>query len=233
MQLLAVLFCVVLAVELAAAVPAWAQSVLATVEWVVWAAFVGEYLLLLSLAPKRWLFVRTHWLDLIVIVAPALRILRIARLARAFRLARVLAVLGGLTAGIRRVLGRRSVVAVFVAGVLLVLGGAAAMTVAEQAAGSGFDSYGSALWWAAVTVTTVGYGDISPTTSLGRAVALVLMVFGIGLYGTITASIAAHFVEQNAAPDNTAELRALRDEVARLRSALDRIEAKLDERREA
>ena len=54
--------------------------------------------------------------------------------------------------------------------------------------------FGDALWWALVTATTVGYGDISPETSGGRIVASILMIVGIGLIGMITGSIATYFV---------------------------------------
>ncbi len=56
------------------------------------------------------------------------------------------------------------------------------------------ETYADALWWSMVTATTVGYGDISPETGIGRLIALILMVFGIGLLGMITGSIATYFL---------------------------------------
>lgn len=69
------------------------------------------------------------------------------------------------------------------------------------------------MWWALVTVTTVGYGDKFPVTSGGRGVAVVLMLLGIGLIGILTASVASYFVESKA-----------NDDMAELRQRLDRIE---------
>jgi voltage-gated potassium channel len=62
--------------------------------------------------------------------------------------------------------------------------------------GSNIHSFPDALWWAVTTITTVGYGDRFPVSPAGRGVAVVLMVSGIALFGIITASIAAYFVEQ-------------------------------------
>ncbi len=66
------------------------------------------------------------------------------------------------------------------------------------ARGSTIHNYGDALWWAIVTVTTVGYGDKYPVTAGGRGVAVVLMLVGIGLIGVLTATVASYFVEEKA-----------------------------------
>ena len=58
-----------------------------------------------------------------------------------------------------------------------------------------FPTYGDALWFSLQTVTTVGYGDVTPTTLLGRIVAAVVMIFGIGFITVITAAVTSTFVE--------------------------------------
>src|ERR1700729_4630439 len=88
--------------------------------------------------------------------------------------------------------------------------------------GSTIHSYGGALWWAVVTVTSVGYGDQYPVTVAGRAVAVVLMITGIALFGVVAAAIASYFVEQDAGREADARV----DEVL---TVLHRIEARLDE----
>jgi voltage-gated potassium channel len=87
-----------------------------------------------------------------------------------------------------------------------------------HAKGSNIHSFGDALWWAIVTVTTVGYGDKFPVTAGGRGVATVLMFVGIGLIGVLTATVASYFVEQSADDDR-----------AELAERLDRIESMLIE----
>ena len=67
----------------------------------------------------------------------------------------------------------------------------------ENAKGSNIHDYPDALWWAIVTVTTVGYGDRYPVTEGGRAVAVILMLVGIGLIGVLTATVASVFIKEH------------------------------------
>jgi voltage-gated potassium channel len=67
----------------------------------------------------------------------------------------------------------------------------------EKAKGSNIHDYPDALWWAIVTVTTVGYGDRYPVTSGGRVVAVILMLVGIGLIGVLTATVASVFIKEH------------------------------------
>lgn len=81
--------------------------------------------------------------------------------------------------------------------VLLVVCGALAITDAERgASGANIVGLTDGLWWAFVTITTVGYGDMSPVTTTGRLVAACLMVGGIGLLGTVSGMLASWMVDQ-------------------------------------
>ena len=91
------------------------------------------------------------------------------------------------------------------------------MMAERQDPSSSIDSFGTALWWAIVTSTTVGYGDVSPVTPGGRGVAVVLMLAGIALLSIVTANIASLFVESD-----------LEDENDELREQLDEVNKKLD-----
>ncbi|CAI8017494.1 Putative potassium channel protein YugO [Geodia barretti] len=88
-------------------------------------------------------------------------------------------------------LRRENLLRLMAAIVALVVVGAAGLTVFEENR-----SFPDALWWAIVTVTTVGFGDISPTSLGGRLIGVVLMFFGIGVLGMFTATIAGVFVEK-------------------------------------
>lgn len=190
--------------------------------WVVWACFAVDYLVRLALAEDRGRWFTRHLLELALVVLPMFRPLRILRLVS------VLVVAQRFSASSMRV-----TVAVYTAfsSVLVLLVGALTIYSAERGApGGGIGTFWDALWWSVVTVTTVGYGDISPVTLEGRFTAALLMLGGIALLGVVTATVASWLVQQvagdagagEAARDAEllAELRALRGEVAELRAEL-------------
>ena len=118
---------------------------------------------------------------------------------------------------IRRTLGRRGFVFVAVVTGIVIAAGAGAIAAVEPDVVDG--DYWNGLWWAIVTATTVGYGDISPASVSGRIVAGMLMFTGIGLLSTLGATITAFFVGQEE-----------RTEFAELHERLARIEALLQDR---
>lgn len=191
------------------------------VTWVAWAAFVVDYLVRLRLSEDRRRYVLTHVFDLAVVVLPVLRPLRLLRLVT------LLSVLNRYAGSSLR--GR---VALYVGGAtsLVILVAALAVLDAERGRpGATIGSFGDALWWAATTVTTVGYGDHYPVTTTGRFVAAGLMVCGVALIGVVTASFASWLIERVTEVEEeseaatrrdlhalTEEVRALREQVARL-----------------
>lgn len=187
------------------------------IDYTVWAIFVVEYLVKLGLAPSRWGFVRTHVLDLVVVVVPFLRPVRALRVLRLFRAA---AVAGEGLGRAKRLLTEHGLQYVLLAAVVIVFAGAAAELGFERGAhGSNIHTYADALWWAVVTVTTVGYGDRYPVTAEGRGVAVVLMLVGIALLGVITANVAAYFVTRDDAFDRR-RLQAVEDRLERIEGLL-------------
>lgn len=157
----------------------------------IWAVFAFDYAARLVLADDRRRFVRRNVPDLIAIMPlDFLRIARVARLARLVRVLRAGRVLWRISGHFRGVLGTNGLGWVLLVTVAIVLAGGLAAWAAEPS----FDQFSDALWWAIVTATTVGYGDLSPETWQGRVVAVVLMLTGIGTLGMITGSIATYFV---------------------------------------
>ena len=158
-----------------------------------------EYVLALALAGNRRRYLTRAWLSLLVVVVsfpmlPALFALaRLARLARLFRLVRLVAIGARLMPALKLTLGRRGLVYVLALFLLLIVMAGAIMSVVEPQTVKG--NLWDGMWWAIVTATTVGYGDIAPTSAQGRLVAVALMLFGIGLTATLAASVAAYFVK--------------------------------------
>ncbi|MBC7171667.1 MAG: two pore domain potassium channel family protein, partial [Polyangiaceae bacterium] len=155
----------------------------------------------------------------------ALRVFRVLRLIRA---ARTLRALLGIMFESRM---RGSVISVATLTFLLLSISSIAMLLAERGMGGQIDTAEDALWWSIATVTTVGYGDVYPITAVGRSVASVLMIAGVGLFGTLSGTVAGVFLgapkvedDERVEPPDPARLReeilALRLEVAALRTEL-------------
>jgi voltage-gated potassium channel len=156
------------------------------VVWIVWACFAVDYLVRLLLSVQKVRFVRTHRLDLLMVVLPMLRLLRVFLLLR-----RSLASVS--TERIAGSIVSLVIVAIFVSAFFM-------WRVEHNAPGATITTFRDALWWAVVTTTTVGYGDYTPVTAAGRIIATAVMVVGVGLIGTVSASVAAWFVRRHSQP---------------------------------
>ncbi|MFB9310383.1 voltage-gated potassium channel [Agromyces hippuratus] len=190
-----------------------------TIIWTTWALFLVDYLVNLSLAPQRFKWFYTHLLDLAIVILPMLRPLRLLRLVT------ILAVLQR-TAGA----AFRGRVIMYVAGASALLVWVAALAVldAERGNDGSIQDFGQGLWWAFVTITTVGYGDYFPVTPTGQLVAVGVMIGGIALIGVVTATLASWIVEKVGAANDAEqvatkahidelirEVRSLREELKR------------------
>jgi len=169
------------------------RSFLTVVSWTVWFAFAADFVMRMALATDgRAMYAMHHWYDVALIVLPLLRPLRLLRL---------LALVRVLDRSAADSFAGRALVYVGGAGAIVCGLGAVAVLDAERgAADAKIQTFGDALWWAATTVTTVGYGDRFPVTGSGRIIAVVLMLVGIGVVGTVTASVASWIIERDAAP---------------------------------
>jgi voltage-gated potassium channel len=205
----------------------------------IWILFIVDFIVRLLLAPERLRYVRRNWLTVLSLVVPALRIgrlfaaaraLRAARAARGLRLVRAVASLNRGMGALGATMRRRGVAYVVMLSIAVTLAGAAGMYALEPRGSNsnGFASYGDALWWTGMIMTTIG-SAYWPLTPEGRILAFLLSLFAIGVVGYITATLASFFVDRDAAtPEaavpNAGELRAIRRDVAAIRASLDTVE---------
>lgn len=201
-------------------------TVCSVVVWAAWALFAVDYAVRLAQAGDRRRWVLTHLLDLAAIVLPLLRPLRLVRLVSLVRVLNRSA-----SATLRGRVGMYVGVGSSLTGFVAAL---AVLDAERGQPGARITSFGDAAWWAATTMTTVGYGDLYPVTTTGRWIAVGLMVAGLALLGAVSASLASWLVEavtvgtvqeldaQDDAADEAvrAELAALRRDVALLTEQL-------------
>ena len=194
----------------------WVQAA----DWAVWAIFLLEYIVMVAISPRRIQYVKRNPLNLVVIVLsyPHLPLIfglvRLARLTRFVRLLRLVSVTARAVQALRTILWRRGVVCVAAISIFIILAGGAELTLLEPQTVRG--GFADGVWWAIVTASTVGYGDIAPTTIWGRLIAVLLMLSGVGLISTLAASITAYFLGQ----EESAALTELKDRTIRIENLL-------------
>ncbi len=191
-------------------------TLLLEIEWVLTIAFTAEYLLRLFCVSKPWRYARSFYgvvdllailptyLSLVLVGSHSFAIIRALRLLRVFRVfklghfvreADMLA--GALAASRRKIL-------VFLGAVLtlqFILG--TLMYAVEGGQGGGFTSIPESVYWAIVTMTTVGYGDIAPVTVLGKFIASAIMISGYAIIAVPTGIVSVEFARAAAPPVST------------------------------
>jgi voltage-gated potassium channel len=179
-----------------------------TVDMVVLVAFLVDYVVGLTLASSRREFIANEKLSAVIVLASAvalvptvawlgsLKLLRLAPALRAVVVLLRLASAGGVAAReARRTAKKRALCTGLLVTFLVWISSAAAFTIAEDVGVNGRQaSFFDALWWAATTITTVGYGDVVAETAVGRIVGVFWMVVGITMFGLVTARLAAFLV---------------------------------------
>lgn len=216
----ALVFLAAYSIEVLAQPRGWALTIVLAVEWATWVAFTVDYLVRLWMADdrKRW-FLR-HLVDLGIVVLP---------FVRSLRLLRVVVLISALQVAVGTAIRGRVIIYTVSGAVLLVY--AASLTVLEAERpypDAHIQHFGDALWWSITTITTVGYGDLYPVSTSGRIIAALLMIGGISLVGSITATLASWIVQRVAEEDEAnqtataRQVEELRVEVSQLTEALRR-----------
>lgn len=196
---------------------------------IIWMAFIVDYVVSILLAEDKKTWFKDNLLMLVSIALPVFRPLRLLRLVAVLN---VLNRTGGMA-----VRGRITLYTCCSVTLLMYIGALAELDVERGVPGASITDFGEAIWWSFVTVTTVGYGDLSPVTWQGRCIAIGLMITGVALIGIVTATLASWIVDRvrdetdkraDEAESETEQLRynvreltdtvnQLRDDIAQLR----------------
>lgn len=195
LAIVALIFLAAYSIQVLAEPQGMADTALIAIMWTTYAAFLVDYLVRLVLARDRGHWFVRHIPDLLIIVLPMLRPLRLLR---------VIVLVVALQRAIGGAIRGRIVVYTVGATLLLIYVTSLAMLEEERyVPESSITNFGDAVWWSFTTITTVGYGDQEPVTTLGRLIAVILMIGGISLVGLITATLASWIVERVAEEDAT------------------------------
>ena len=190
-----------------------------TIILVTWIVFFGDYLVQLAMAPKKGVWFRAHLFALAVVIVPALKPLRLLRVLTLFHPF-------GRSAG--DALRARLMIYGVAAALMVIYIAALSVLEAERASpDANITNFGDAIWWAFVTITTVGYGDFTPVTVAGRVVAVLLMFSGVAVLGISTATLASWVAERATAgheeyqPATRAEVRKISAQLTALGAPAD------------
>ena len=197
-----------------------------------------DFAVRLLISPDKLGYLRNNWFTAVALILPALRVLRIVRFARmlrtvrAARSLRLLRIVTSLNRGMKALsasFGRRGFGYVAALSGIVLFAGAGGMFAFENEVEGGLRSYGEALWWTAMLLTSIG-SEYWPQTAEGRVLCFLLSLYGFAVFGYVTAALASFFIGRDA--DNAGELagakavkelsneiKALREEVVALRSA--------------
>ncbi|MHA6250249.1 potassium channel family protein [Pontibacter sp. CAU 1760] len=207
------------------------SAVLQLISNIIWGIFILDFILKLILAPHKILFLRRNVLTTISLAVPALRLFRITRAfrlistVRATRGLRLVKVVGSLNRGMRSLsksMSRRAFGYMATLTLIVVAAGAAGMFALEREHGLG--SYGEAVWWTVMLLTSIG-SDYFPVTPEGRVLCLLLAMYGFAVFGYFTATLATYFIDRDAGSAEAevagaSQIKALHEEIKGLREEL-------------
>ena len=214
---LAIIAVVLVLIDLSQGLNEWQQ----TMDQTILGIFTLDYVVRLYIAPDKFSFVRSNICDLIAIfpfhtIFRAFKITSLSRVAKFAKLPRLFAFLYRPFRKATRFFHPNGFKYVLFVTALMILTGGILIHFAEGM------SYGDGIWWAFVTATTVGYGDISPSTFYGRLIAMALMLVGIGLIGTVTSTLTSYFL-------NTQRKNTKNQTIEMIKNQLDHFEQLSDE----
>lgn len=202
------------------------------VDLVIWFVFLVDYIWRFSISKSKWSFIINNIFDLLAIL-PLNAIFTVFRLGRIFRLARltklvkltrllrIIGLTGKLEKKLKIFLRTNGLIYILYVNFFIVLVGSSILSVVEE------KSFSDSVWWSLVTVTTVGYGDIVPSSLFGKWLAVLLMLVGIGTIGMLTSSLTNFFVKDES--KTQINLDKLYKEIENQRQLIESQDKKLEE----
>jgi voltage-gated potassium channel len=213
----------------------WGLSpLLDTLGITIWILFILDFGVKFFLAPHKLVYLRQNWLMVFSLMLPALRVLRVVKVVRALQTVRAVRGLRLLRAMTRANRGMRALAASvnrrgfgYVVGlttIVTLIGSAGMYAFENEAPESALTDYGTALWWTAMVITTMG-SDYFPQTPEGRVLCFFLALYAFAVFGYVTATLATFFVGRDAEnPEaevaGVKEITALQAEIAALRTEI-------------
>lgn len=193
---LSLIFLFVLILPAARPLSTGTKSFLSLINYFIWAVFILDYLVRIYLSDRRWVYLKSHPIEFLIVAIPFFRPLRLLRL---------LPLSAYFVKHARGTFENRLISFVAFAAVAVSAPACVAIYQVERNAdGATIKTFGDSLWWVFSTLTTVGYGDRYPVTATGRIIAVFVMLSGVSLVGLLTAALAAIFIgsrEQEDASD--------------------------------
>ena len=195
-------------------------------DWALWLFFLAETLVLSYLVDDKYRYLRTNWSNLVIVIAgmPLLwEYLPYAGGLRALRLLAMFTMLMNMSGSFQKIMGRNHLGPTLMVSFIIIILSGTLMAVIDPNVETPLDG----IWWAWVTVTTVGYGDIVPGSNVGRLFGAFLILMGIGLFSMLTASFSAFFMQQEE-EDLFDRERYNAEQMAKMEARMEQLENKLD-----
>lgn len=197
-------------------------------DWLIWLLFISELAVMLYMVDDRVRYLKHNWMSPLIVLGglPVLWGVETfyAGMLRTLRLALTIGIFLRVSKDTRDLLSRHNLgITLFICFIILVISGLLISGIDPA-----FETPMDGLWWAWVTVTTVGYGDLVPATTEGRIFGSLLILMGLALFSMLTASFSVFFIEQDEREISEKEERNIQ-RIESLERKLERIEGQLDE----
>ena len=195
-------------------------------DWIVWSFFIIETIILTTLCKNKISYLSSNWINILIIIGGIPVLWGVAShsgILRTLRLLLMISLLVGVSNTIRDVLSRNQLGKVLGISFVIIMMAGLLITGIDPAIETPIDG----IWWAWVTVTTVGYGDLVPTSDVGRFFGAFIILLGVFLFSLLTAAISAFFISKEEEKIKEKEDVSIK-KLIHIEKRLEQLEKKLD-----